>query len=57
VYPIARDDVWREYINRWIDYRTKDGTYERVYQQWILGKEYRKDTKAWSVYHDVLSLE
>ncbi len=54
VYPIARDDVWREYINRWIDYRTKDGTYERVYQQWILGKEYRKDTKAWSVYHDVL---
>ena len=54
VFPLARDDVWRRYVNNWIDYRTKDGTFERVYDQWILGKEYKPDQRIWNVWDDVI---
>lgn len=54
VFPVANDAVWQEYIDRWIDYRKKDGTIERMYNQWVLGKEFKKDTKTWSVYHNIL---
>lgn len=54
VYPLANDEVWREYINRWIDFRKNDGTFDRAYKQWILGKEYRQDTGVWCIYNDVL---
>jgi ABC-type amino acid transport substrate-binding protein len=50
VFPLATDEVWREYVNRWIDYREKDGTIQRMYDQWILGKEYRQSTASWSVW-------
>ena len=54
VFPLAKDDVWQEYVNRWIDYRTKDGTIDKMYKQWILGKEFKKDTESWSIYRNVL---
>ncbi len=54
VFPLAPDDVWRKYINNWIDFRTKDGTLERLYEQWILGHEYRKKEKNWSFLDDVI---
>ena len=54
VFPVAGDEVWQEYVNRWIDFRTKDGSVDKMYQQWILGKPYRKQTETWSIYKDVL---
>lgn len=54
VFPLAPDDVWRKYINTWIDFRTKDGTIERLYDQWILGHEYREKEKSWSFYDNVI---
>jgi len=54
VLPLAPDDVWRKYINTWIDFRTKDGTIERLYNQWILGHEYREKERPWSFYEDVI---
>ncbi|MGB1003419.1 MAG: cation:dicarboxylate symporter family transporter [Salibacteraceae bacterium] len=54
VFPVANDAVWQEYVNRWIDYRKKDGTIKRIYDQWVLGKEYRQQSKSWSVFHEVL---
>ncbi len=54
VFPLAPDDVWRKYINTWIDFRTKDGTFDRLYDQWILGHEYREKEKSWSFLDDVL---
>ena len=55
VFPIANDEVWRQYIDRWIDYRKNDGTFDRIYQQWILGKEFRQKEETWSVYKNVLN--
>ena len=54
VFPLSNDDVWREYINRWIDYRTKDGSINKFYKQWILGKKHETKAGTWSVYKDVL---
>ena len=54
VFPIASDEVWRRYIDKWIDFRTKDGTFQRVYDQWILGKEYKKEQKTWSIYENII---
>jgi len=54
VFPIAQDEVWRRYINNWIDFRTKDGTFNRIYDQWILGKEYKKQQDKWSVFENII---
>jgi ABC-type amino acid transport substrate-binding protein len=55
VFPLANDYVWRNYINRWIDFRKNDGTFERIYQQWILGNEFRQKEEYWSLYQDLLN--
>jgi ABC-type amino acid transport substrate-binding protein len=54
VFPLNKDDVWRRYVDKWIDYRTGDGTLKRIYDQWILGYEYQKEKKTWSILHDVI---
>ena len=54
VFPIADDSVWRRYIDRWIDFRQQDGSFDRVYDQWILGHEHKKKTKKWSIYNNWL---
>ncbi len=46
VFPIAKDNVWRRYIDKWIDFRKQDGTFDKIYDQWILGHPYQK--KEWS---------
>jgi Na+/H+-dicarboxylate symporter/ABC-type amino acid transport substrate-binding protein len=54
VFPLAKDEVWIKYIDKWIDFRTKDGTFQNVYNQWILGREFKKKQKAWSVYNNII---
>lgn len=54
VFPVGNDEVWRQYVNQWIDYRTQDGTFEDIYNQWIQGKEYRPEQVQWSIMKDVL---
>ncbi len=54
VFPIVQDLVWRRYIDNWIDFRTHDGVFQRIYDQWILGKEYKKHQKPWSVYDNII---
>lgn len=54
VFPVATDDVWVRYVDKWIDYRTKDGTFDKIYDQWILGHEHRKKEKPWSFYDNVI---
>ncbi len=54
VFPIAKDEVWRRYVDKWIDFRTNDGTFERIYNQWILGKEFKKEQKPWSIYENMI---
>ena len=54
VFPIAQDVVWRRYVDKWIDFRKKDGTFQRIYDQWILGKEFIKEQKTWSIYENII---
>ncbi len=54
VFPIIHDAIWKRYIDNWIDFRMNDGSFERIYNQWILGREFHKENKTWSIYQDVI---
>ena len=54
VFPLARDNVWRSYIDKWIDFRKKDGTFDKIYDQWILGNPYQKKEKKWSILENII---
>ena len=54
VFPLARDNVWRRYVDKWIDFRKKDGSFQHIYDQWILGKEFKKEKESWSIYNNIL---
>ena len=54
VFPLSNDDVWSKYIDKWIDYRTENGVFQRIYDQWILGHEYKKQSEDWSIYKSII---
>ncbi len=54
VFPLANDEVWRRYVNKWIEFRTKDGSFQHFYDQWILGHEFKKEQEIWSIYDNVI---
>ena len=54
VFPLAKDNVWRGYIDKWIDFREKDGTFDKIYDQWILGNPHQEKTKKWSILDNVI---
>lgn len=54
LFPLAEDDVWKRYIDNWIEYRQNDGTISRIYNQWILGHEYKKEEAVWSIYDNII---
>ncbi len=54
VFPLAKDNTWRGYIDKWIDFRKKDGTFDKIYDQWILGNPYQKKGKKWSVLENII---
>ena len=54
VFPLAKDNVWRGYIDKWIDFREKDGTFDKIYDQWILGNPYKEKVEKWSILESVI---
>ncbi len=54
VFPIAKSNIWKKYIDNWIEYRLKDGTIDRIYTQWVLGHEYKKEKPSWNVFDNVI---
>jgi len=54
VFPIARDNVWRAYIDKWIDFRKQDGTFDKIYEQWILGNPNQKKEKKWNILDNLI---
>jgi ABC-type amino acid transport substrate-binding protein len=53
-YPLAPDERWREFVNTWLRLKKGDGTIDRLYERWILGRSARSRIRRWSVLHDVL---
>jgi ABC-type amino acid transport substrate-binding protein len=54
VFPIANSNIWKKYIDNWIEFRKQDGTIDRIYSQWILGHEFKKKERNWNLYDDVI---
>jgi Na+/H+-dicarboxylate symporter/ABC-type amino acid transport substrate-binding protein len=53
-YPLARHDGdWAHFINSWIELKQKDGTVDRLYQYWILGRGAIEKRPRWSILRDV----
>jgi len=54
-YPIARHDAaFAAFIDAWIDLKKKDGTIERLYDYWILGRNAAPAPPRWSIIRNVL---
>lgn len=54
-YPVAgRDQAMATFLNAWIALKKRDGTIERLYDYWILGKDAAPSQPRWSIIRDVL---
>ena len=54
-YAIAKhDQEFRTFINSWVELKKKDGTVERLYDYWVLGRDAEPAKRRWSIVRDVL---
>jgi ABC-type amino acid transport substrate-binding protein len=54
-YAVARgDQELLDYLNAWVELKQKDGTTERLYNYWILGRGAVEKKPHWSVIRNVL---
>ena len=55
VYAVARgDQELADYLNAWIDLKHEDGTMQRLYDYWILGRGAVAKQPRWSLIRNVL---
>jgi Na+/H+-dicarboxylate symporter len=55
VYALPREDRdFQHFINHWIDMVRRDGTIDRFYDHWVLGRQDRDRPPRWSIMRDVL---
>jgi len=48
------EQEFRDYLDAWIEMRRRDGTIDRLFEHWILGRGTERSTPRWSVIRDVL---
>jgi ABC-type amino acid transport substrate-binding protein len=54
-YPLPRGErELKELLDHWIGLKTTDGTIDRAYDYWVLGRQARPSAPRWSVVRDVL---
>jgi hypothetical protein len=54
-YAMATGDTrLASYIDTWIELKRKDGTTDRLFSHWILGRSAEVHRRRWSVIRDVL---
>jgi ABC-type amino acid transport substrate-binding protein len=54
-YIVAgRDEPLAEVVNAWIDLKKKDGTIDRLFAHWILGRDAKPHRRRWSILDDVM---
>jgi len=54
-YPIGRrDGRFASFVNVWISLKRKDGTIDRAFNYWILGRDAAPRRPRWSIVRDVL---
>jgi Na+/H+-dicarboxylate symporter len=54
VYAVPRDDrTFQHFMNHWIELTRRDGTIDRLYDYWILGRQERISAPRWSIIRNV----
>lgn len=53
-YPMVDDAGWIQFVNTWLELKSKDGTQDRLFKHWIEGQGANLKTARWSVAKDVL---
>lgn len=48
------DPEFKEFVNNFIKIKKNDGTFNNLYEHWILGKDVKLHKKNWSIIKDVL---
>ena len=48
------DASFKTYVDTWLELSKKNGLVDRLYDYWILGKEYEAKTPRWSIMNNVL---
>ena len=55
VYALPRNDpTFQHFMNHWIELTRRDGTIDRLYDYWILGRQERARAPRWSIIRNVL---
>jgi len=53
-YAIAKHDTeFQSFINSWVELKKKDGTVERLYDYWVLGRDVEPARPRWSIMRNV----
>jgi len=54
-YPLPRnEESLADFLKIWLELKKRDGTKQRLYDHWVLGKQTEKKLQRWSVIRDVL---
>lgn len=53
-YAGESDQVMDEFIDNWVMLKRNDGTIDKIYDYWILGKGTELKEPRWSIIRDVL---
>ena len=54
-YLTAADEEFKQFLQNWLTLKRADGTYQNLYQYWILGQDKQVQRPRWCVLHNVLS--
>lgn len=53
-YPMVDDVAWIQFVNTWLELKSKDGTQDRLFKHWIEGQGANIEKARWSIAKDVL---
>ena len=53
-YAMPKDAGWIQFVNTWIELKSKDGTKDRLFSHWVEGKGAQLKDARWSIMKDVL---
>ena len=48
------EQAFKDYLNAWVEMRRRDGTIDRLFEHWILGRGTEESVPRWSVIRNVL---
>jgi proton glutamate symport protein len=50
----ANDSEFEKFLQNWLTLKRSDGTYQQLYDYWILGQDEKDQKPRWCILRDVL---